>query len=85
MLRVYQIKWICNNPILLQCVLPTSIQLDDKMFEDMDAIEIKKTIHDFLVETYEYEPFKFKYRILRSKINRKNKKQYENMDNSCNV
>lgn len=74
MLRVYQIKWICNNPTILQCVLPTSIQLDEKMFKGMDAIEIKKTIHDFLVETYEYEPFKFKYRVLRNKKNRKDKK-----------
>lgn len=68
MLRVYQIKWLCNNPILLQCALPTSIRLDEKIFEGMDAIEIKKTIHDFLLETYEYEPIKFKYRILRKKI-----------------
>lgn len=66
MLRVYQIKWLCNNPILLQCTLPTSIRLDEKMFEGMDAMGIKKTIYDFLVETYEYEPLKFKYRILNN-------------------
>ena len=66
MLRVYQIKWLCNNPTLLQCALPTSIRLDEKMLEGMDAMGIKKTIHDFLVETYEYEPFKFKYRILNN-------------------
>lgn len=67
MLRVYQIKWICNNPAILQCVLPTSIQIHDKEYENMSAKEIKENIHDFLVETYEYEPLKFKYRILENK------------------
>jgi len=75
MLRVYQIKWICNNPILLQCVLPTSIQMYSKDYENMSAKEIEKIIHDFLLETYEYEPFKFKYRILKDKKS-KIKKSY---------
>lgn len=66
MLRVYQIKWICNNPTLLQCALPTSIKMNDQDFKNMSTAEIKNTIHDFLVETYEYEPLKFKYRILNN-------------------
>ena len=66
MLRVYQIKWIRNNPTLLQCALPTSIKMNDQDFKNMSAAEIKNTIHDFLVETYEYEPLKFKYRILNN-------------------
>ena len=67
MLRVYQIKWACNNPTIIQCVFPTSIQIHDKEYENMSAQEIKENIHDFLVETYEYEPLKFKYRILKDK------------------
>lgn len=66
MLRVYQIKWICNNPTLLKCALPTSIKMNDQDFKNMSAAEIKNTIHDFLVETYEYEPLKFKYRVLNN-------------------
>lgn len=55
-----------NNPTLLQCAFPTSIKMNDQDFENMSAVEIKNTIHDFLVETYEYEPLKFKYRILNN-------------------
>ncbi len=46
-----------------------------KDYENMSAKEIEKIIHDFLLETYEYEPFKFKYRILKDKKS-KIKKSY---------